>query len=338
MSDVARIAGGFHPSTVSLALRNDPSIPEATRRLVKKAARKIGYRPDPLLDAFNSHRKGMLPHKSVPVIAFVADCDSREQLEASPLHGELLKGARESARLLHCKLEIFLCGRSQLSPERINGILEARGIVAVIVAAFRPQTRRFGLEWKNFCAVLIESPHLAETLSFIVRSDQREAARLALLRLAALGFRHVGLALTADESSGSSELHRVGFQLEQARMEEAGRIPILDLPIGARAAPSLARWVKKHRVDAIITDMPDLRSLLAFSGEASARAPAFASLDVSGSPAEVAGIVPDHPRVGAQAVDQVVGLMRANQRGLSATQSCTYIPVSWRDGNSASAR
>ena len=37
---------GVSPATVSMALRNDPKIPLATRRRVQKAADCIGYRPD----------------------------------------------------------------------------------------------------------------------------------------------------------------------------------------------------------------------------------------------------------------------------------------------------
>jgi len=53
MRDVAEMAGGVHPSTVSLVLRNSPNISEATRRRVLAAVRKTGYRRDPMLEAYN---------------------------------------------------------------------------------------------------------------------------------------------------------------------------------------------------------------------------------------------------------------------------------------------
>lgn len=67
------------------------------------------------------------------------------------------------------------------------------------------------------------------------------------------------------------------------------------------------------------------------------QAPAFATLDVAGAPPALAGILPDHERVGSQAVEQLVSLMRANQRGSATTEACTYVPVRWRPGEAAPA-
>lgn len=64
MRDVARWAGGKHPSTVSLALQNHPAISPETRKRIQKAAKIAGYRRDPLLDAFNARRLSTLRHRS----------------------------------------------------------------------------------------------------------------------------------------------------------------------------------------------------------------------------------------------------------------------------------
>jgi hypothetical protein len=50
MRDVARLAGVAR-STVPLALRNDRSIPPATRRRIFAAAQQLGYRTNPLVSA-----------------------------------------------------------------------------------------------------------------------------------------------------------------------------------------------------------------------------------------------------------------------------------------------
>src|SRR5689334_10005986 len=43
--DVAE-ACGFHPSTVCLALKNSPSIPQPTRQRIQAVATKLGYQPN----------------------------------------------------------------------------------------------------------------------------------------------------------------------------------------------------------------------------------------------------------------------------------------------------
>ncbi len=50
LDDVARSAG-VHRTTVSLALRNHPRIPQATRDRVKQIANDLGYRINPLVSA-----------------------------------------------------------------------------------------------------------------------------------------------------------------------------------------------------------------------------------------------------------------------------------------------
>ncbi len=330
MTDVARLAGGVHPSTVSLALRNDPSISEATRKRVHAAAEKIGYHPDPLLDAFNSHRKGVLPHKSVPVIAFVSDAPSRDAFEVSPRLHAYWEGAKAAADGLHCKLELFLLNKGQLTPERLNSVLSARGIVTMVVGGLTPATSRLAFDWKEYSAVKIASHHLWVP-SYSVKTDLRDSARTAWKCLHALGYSRIGLVCVPDPELFSAELYRVGFH--QAELVQTARIPVLDLAEAVRPA-TLARWAKQHKVDAVIGSRGSVHALLEEAIPAVIR-PAFACLDLSGQPEGMAGVMPDYRRVGQEAIEQVVSLMRSNLRGLIDTPSCTYIPPCWRDGVSA---
>ena len=45
---------GFHYSTVSLALRDHPRIPDATKQIIRDAAKGLGYQPDAMLSALCS--------------------------------------------------------------------------------------------------------------------------------------------------------------------------------------------------------------------------------------------------------------------------------------------
>src|SRR5687768_14253018 len=53
--ELARLASVSH-TTVSLALRNHPSIPPETRERIAKLAQRHHYRPDPALSALNAYR------------------------------------------------------------------------------------------------------------------------------------------------------------------------------------------------------------------------------------------------------------------------------------------
>src|SRR5690606_18100520 len=50
LSDIAKQAE-VHVTTVSLALRNHPRLPERTRKRIQKIAEELGYQPDPVLQA-----------------------------------------------------------------------------------------------------------------------------------------------------------------------------------------------------------------------------------------------------------------------------------------------
>ncbi len=332
MRDVARLAGDVHPSTVSLALRNHPGISEATRKRVRLAARKLGYRPDPLLDAFNTHRLEVLPHKAPPVIAFVADFESRSALEKARVHSEIWAGARAAAESMHCQIELFLLHRNQLTPERLHSILRARGIASLILGACRSATTRLAFDWPDYSAVKIESTQITVPL-YSVCVDQRQAARIAVRSLRELGYRRIGLATTPATQPRQDDFARAGFLLEQQRSGEAFFAPMLELPEDDRS-DVMPRWIQKHRLDAVICDQLEMLEVLRAHRIALRDDVAFAGLNVPPTQTEIAGIVADHTRVGAQAVEQVVSLLRTNQRGLPATASCTYVPVSWHLGAS----
>ena len=55
LRDVADRVGVSHV-TISLALRNHPSIPLRRRQEVKSVAEQMGYRPDPLLSSLAAGR------------------------------------------------------------------------------------------------------------------------------------------------------------------------------------------------------------------------------------------------------------------------------------------
>lgn len=330
MRDVARLAGGLHPSTVSLALRNSPAISKETTRRVQNAARKIGYRPDPLLDAYNFHRKEVLPHKTLPVVAFLCDLSSRDAVQESRIHKAYLEGCQKAAETLHCKLDYFYLAPGQLGAERLHAILLTRAISGVIVAGFT--TDPFGgvFPWREYSAVKIESPHLA-CPSYTVAVDRRNAARLAWQKLREQGGRRIGLALSSGAQPWHRDLYEAGVLLQQAKTEGAPEIPVLKLDRDDEPRAVCHDWIRRQAIDAVICDRPELVSEILRARSAGDPAVSFACLDATEAPAEIQGALPDHVQAGEHAMTQTVGLLRANDRGPSETPSLTYIPVSWRD-------
>lgn len=331
MRDVARLAGGVHPSTVSLALRNHPSISVATRQRIQKVAKAAGYHRDPLLDAFNARRTSAGRHASLPVIAFVTDFPSVRELHASPLHATLWRGAVGVAASLFHRVEPFLLGGGGLTPARLDSVLHARNIDCLIAAPANLNAAPLGLAWDRYCAVKIEClrwpvPH------FTIVPDILQGARLAVRRARELGYQRIGLLLDGP-GNPRTDLLRAGYLFECASSAGPHRRAPPMLQTGRKPA-AVRDWIRAQQIDAILSETADLGAELAAAGLAAGREIGWATLNPAAADPAVAGIAADYERVGALAVEQVVSLSRMNERGASSSALVTQLPVVWRDGPS----
>ncbi|HVU16509.1 MAG TPA: LacI family DNA-binding transcriptional regulator [Candidatus Didemnitutus sp.] len=333
MRDIARLAGGVHQSTVSLALRNHPAISLATRRHIQRTAAAAGYHRDPLLDAFNERRLQSGQRKSHPVLAFVVDFGHRRKMDASPLHGHLWHGALRAAETLFHRLELFLVGPGALTPERLDSILFTRGIDGLIVASFRPQTPPLELTWKRYCGVKIECqdwvvPH------FTIATDLLQSTRVAYRRAKQLGYSRVGLLLEPGERA-RSDLAQAGYLVEHSPTRARGKPLIAP---GNLSVQRLRKWIRSEQIDVVLAASAATGSVLTAAGFAPGREIGWACLALTEAERTVAGLVADYERAGALAVEQVVSLSRLNLRGPSSSSMITYVPSTWRDGPSLPSR
>lgn len=337
MRDVAA-AVGLHQTTVSLALRSHPSIPERTRARILKAAKRLGYRPDPLLSAFNFRRTSGHHAHSAPQIAFLCDFPSAAEADASPFHRECLAGAKEKASLSGVALERFLIGPGQLSPARLEQVLNTRNIGGVILCSFSLASRTLPLDWSRLSGLRIESFHVAPALDCIT-ADHRQGTRLAIEQLRVLGYRRIGLALSREEDERLDGQHRIGYFVEHPPHATPDAIPplVCDTVEGVPAARALQAWLRRHRVEAMITPTQPLARLLEQIRPDRNDRPALAMLPLQ-SDAASAGTAPSHRLIGARAVELLAVRLGVNQRGLPEHASVIYVPVEWRAGASAPDR
>lgn len=334
MKDVARRAG-VHPSTVSLALRNNPDIPEDTRRRIREIAVEIGYHPDPVLDAFNANRLSHQPLRSAPAIAFISDLTPGPSCAESPSQLETYLGARETADRLGFILDRFFIGPGGLPPARLNQIMEARNIDCAILASFSASISELSLNWPRLVALKVESFHTAPALD-IITTDHLQASRLTVAQLRTLGYRRIGLVLAAGEDDRLQQLTRSGYFIELAQTPDLPAIAPLKLEPGPDAVSrQLAVWLAAQRPDAVIGPTGELLSHLSRAQSGLSVALGYAALDRAGAPDSVAGIDSYHRLVGQTAVELLASRRRINQRGLPPETSVTFVPISWHAGTTA---
>jgi LacI family transcriptional regulator len=338
LADVARVAG-VHPTTVSLALRDHPSIPATTRARIRGVAKELGYRRDPLLDAFNFHRVRHTQRPRRLAMAFVVDGTATRFFGPRAYNQLVFDGARAVAEAHNYSLEAFTIGPKEMAPSRLKTILATRGISGVLLSTFDIDTSSLELDWEHYCTVKIESLHLAPHCD-AVSSDQLQVARLAMRRLREYGYHRIGLATAREDESRLSESFGMGVLVEQASLPEDERVTPLVFPLAdAPSLPSiLPEWVRDEKVDVIISNWNELLDIFPAAHMRVPDQVAFASLDAQPTMPHVAGVVQNHRLVGIRAMEQLCLMAETHQRGVGGTQSITCVPGFWRDGSTTPVR
>ena len=338
LADIAAQAG-VHVTTVSLALRDHPSIPPVTRARIRAVAKEFGYQRDPLLDALNFHRARRTQQTRSVNSAFVVHAGTTRLFGGNHYQPLVYAGAKAAAEAHGHALDIFVVGHGHLAPARLNTILTARGVTGVLLSTFEIDIEQLDLDWAQFCAVKIECLHLTPNLD-AVSNDQLQVARLAMRRLRKLGYRRIGLATAREDQTRLGESFGMGVLIEQASLPEAECVPPLifslaEVPMLPRLIPE---WMHEHKVDVIISNWNELFDVFATAGLRLPQDVAFASLDVPPGLPHAAGVVQNHRLVGQRAMEQLAIMTDAYQRGVPEAQTITYIPGYWQDGTTAPPR
>jgi LacI family transcriptional regulator len=335
LADIAAKAG-VHVTTVSLALRDHPSIPPTTRARIRGVAKEFGYQRDPLLDALNFHRAKQTQQTRSVSSAFVVHANTTRLFSGNHYQPLVFAGAKAAAEARGHTLDVFVVGQGHLAPARLNTILSARGITGVLLSTFEIDIEQLDLDWDQFCAVKIECLHLTPNLD-AVSNDQMQVAQVAMRQLRKLGYRRIGLATAREDQTRLVESFGMGVLIEQASLPEAECVT--PLIFGLADVPNLPHlvpdWMRENKVDVIISNWNELFDTFATAGLRLPQDVAFASLDIPPSMPHVAGVVQNHRLVGQRAMEQLAIMTDAYQRGVPRAQTVTYIPGYWQDGVTA---
>jgi LacI family transcriptional regulator len=345
MADIARKCS-VHVTTVSLALRNSPRLPEQTRLAIQDAARSLGYAPDPLLRALVSYRHNIADRRCPSTIAYITNWDTCWGWKTVTAHPNFYDGARRAADELGFKLEHFWMREPGLTHGRLSQILRARGINGVIIASHvREIDHALRLDWDHFSAVKIDYfPH--EPALHNVTNNQCDIIRLTMRRVIAAGYRRIGFVMHRGWDHSVDHLWTAGYLCEQQNLSPADRIPMHLFPgpepverwmnqSKSEVVPDLDEfrgWLEKHRPEVVISKgsfvLPHLRTL----GLEIPRDIAFADVFLENFDGAVAGVRQNHETVGALALETLSGLLQHNKRGVPHIPKTTFVEGTWFDG------
>lgn len=351
MADIARQAG-VHTTTVSLALRNHPSLPASTRERLRTLAEKMGYRPDPAMRALISYRQGKQRRRVQSRLAYLTHWNSRWGWKEAVGHDQFHQGASTRADQLGYELEHFWLGEAGMTHKRLGDILAARGISGVIVASHVEENDiPLGFDWSKFCAVKIDFFPVATELHNVT-NDQRAIMHLAVQRALAAGYRRIGAVIPSWWDRGARLAWSAGFLASQQFLPPADRIPLLDYPEKHAARlhgnahsvqkfdPSpVARWLERHRPEVLISYLPFVKAALDQLGVSVPRDLAYVDVFLEpGTDPRVAGVRQNCIRVGELAMEILAGQLQQNVFGLPPMPTTTMVEGTWRDGESLPRR
>lgn len=329
MTDIAQSAG-VHVTTVSLALRNNPRLPESTRKRIQELAEKMDYRPDPLLRALVAYRASKSPRRNPPTIAYVTNWNTRLGWKQVTAHPDFYEGAEAKARELGYHLEHFWMREPGLTHGRLSRILLSRGITGLVIASHvREIDADLQFDWSQFSAVKIDYfPHRPPLAN--VTNNQLQVIRLATQRAIAAGYERIGFVMDEGWDITVDHLWSAGFLWEQQKIPARDRIPAYLFP----NKEPLDQWIRRTRPQVIISKREFVMPILEQMRLKVPQDIAFVDLFLDDFSGKSAGVRQNHSVIGAHAVAMLDGLLQHNIRGVPEIPTTTYVEGTWFDGAS----
>lgn len=318
-----------HPSTISRALRNDPAISEGMRAKIQKAARDLNYRPNPLIAALVRSRRARHSSSYKANLGYLFSAPADRIASRRKEYEEMFLGAKTRANMLGYGVEEFDISGTELSRQRFTQILLARNIQGLILPPLYSIDDRLPVEWEHFGIIAIGLSHRIPANRVV--HNHFAAMRTALSACRERGHKRIGVVLSRRLHEKVEGLWLASYIFDQFEQKRRGvELSPLLLEDGERF-PDFDAWLRRHCPDAIVglLNLTPLRTWLEAIGRE--RDVDLVTLDYHKSDRGFAGVFHNYARIGATAVDQLVGQLERNERGLPESPMSTVIDGVWID-------
>lgn len=331
--DLAQMAG-VSAMTVSLALRNHPSISAETKARVHRLARQYRYRPDPALAALNAYRINRAVPRFHGTLAWLTNFPTaggwREMIQAEGY----FTGARRRAERLGYRLEDVWAAEPGLSARRLTQILASRGIRGLIVAPLPQAHGEMKLDWAQFSSVALGYSLVRPQLHVVMNHQFRNMKHL-VHELAELGYQRIGLAMPSAKDERVDHNYLSGYWIAQQTLPaSAKRLQPLLAEVFDQSA--FVGWFRELEPDAVIVSASDAATVIRWLAAIGVRVPKRVGVAVASVPygdLRISGIDENVEAVGAMAVDTLVGMIYRNETGIPTLPWRILSEGTWRLGH-----
>jgi LacI family transcriptional regulator len=326
---------GIHVATVSRALRGDMRISEVLRAQVKKAADKLGYRRDAKLAELMKHLRSSKHRTFQGSLAWITNLDP-EDPDMKAMIQQFLPQAEKRATALGYKLDTFFQVKPEAAPS-LASIFRARSIHGVWSSIFwEVDYDEWKWDWKKF-AFIHHGAEPKRRIVDVVDADDRQNIQHLYESLAARGYRRIGVATTHQLESGAL------FELTAGRTRFAMQNPTHDAfepclveALDGTGARQIAKWIKKHDVDCIVSRWRGMTDLLKRIGYNTPQDIGLAYVTVrpgGGTQHHASGIDVNAAMIASTAIDTLVSAVEHRRYGLPKIPRQTLVPGKWHQGD-----
>jgi DNA-binding LacI/PurR family transcriptional regulator len=321
--DIAK-AAGVSLATVSLALRNHPSIPEGTRKRIREVADRLGYRPNPRVAELMGHirRNRNVDSLKERVVMYWADMDA-VSVDSLFYLREFEQGARTLLEANGVGLEVIY-QKPELDDSRVARMLHTRGIRGLILAPLMRQSRKeLDWKWSNLSVVIAGS---AEWQPDFNRVRFNHFAELGILVKQILERGGSRMGLVIDESLEKRSLHAIdgGFW---AAVPDAVRKSDAVYRFTKQGRGAFEKWLRRYKPDSLIVGSPEVLEWI----EVMPSPPPVYMRSLENRPGKgsIPGIRQDYERLGQAAAEQLLAQFEINQSGVPSNPLQTLVTGRW---------
>lgn len=323
LADIAA-AAGVSVMAVSYALRGSTHVSAATRERILREAKRLGYRPDPLLTHLMSHvRSRRLRHTQANLgLIDLNDDDYTRQL---------LQGVARRAAQLGFALDRVDVAPFAGNPAGLTRMLRARGITGLLLPPARVPSSLAGLlDWSQFATVAM-SYSITEPRFHRVVPHHFHNATIVLRTLRDFGYRRPAFAFDGGVTVRANHAYAGAVAADAA----VAGVPPLPPFVGGDRLTGLAGWMRLHQPDALVVTGTRLidTALIPELGATAVRRLGLAAMHRDpGRP--IAGIDQKVEVLGATAVDALVAQLHRQERGVPANPVVSMVEGTWVGGSS----
>ncbi|RRJ97953.1 LacI family transcriptional regulator [Opitutaceae bacterium TAV4] len=326
MRDVAN-AAKVSAMTVSLALRNHPSIPDQTRQRIRTLAESLGYRPNPLVATLMTELRTKKRRGAAATIAYITRDLPVHTWVQTTTHAKFFLGAQRRAKSLGYRLEKFNLAEKGMTAERMAGILWQRNIRGIVLAPAPLLTRTEETCWQQFATVLLGFSITGLKGHRVANHHARTMMRV-LTELHRCDYRRFGIVLHERENPRVDWSWLAGYDVFFRQDEKCRPIPVLSW----NSQGDFDQWFRRWRPDAIATFDTCVADWLRQLGCDVPNEVGVAHLSLHPDECDFSGTDQHCEVIGATAVDVVIEEMHHNHLGVPRHPKTVLIESDWIAG------